>query len=131
MTLYDSSFLIDYLHGEPEPVEYAETHATDQAKTIHLVSYEVYLGELHKSGEPDFDAVSAALDWVTVVNYQSTQTSRHAAELMARLHDAGAPLGTIDGYITAAAWEMNETLATRDADFDTPAVREEIDVDLV
>jgi hypothetical protein len=66
-----------------------------------------------------------------VVNYQSGQTSRHAAELMARLHDAGTPLGTIDGYITAAAWEMNETLATRDADFDTPAVRDEIDVDLV
>jgi len=34
-------------------------------------------------------------------------------------------------HITAAAWEMNETLATRDADFDTPAVREEITVDLV
>lgn len=131
MTLYDSSFLIDYLNGEPETVEYAEAHATAQAKTIHLVSYEVYLGELYKSGAPDFDAVSTALDWVTVVHCESAQTSRHAAELMARLEDAGAPLGCIDGYITTAAWEMNETLATRDSDFDTPAVRAEIDVDLV
>lgn len=131
MTLYDSSFLIDYLDNDPETVAYAERHAREQAKTIHLVCYEVYLGERHTTGEPDFEAVGDALSWVTVVNYQSSRTSRNAAELMARVHEQGAPLGAVDGFIAAAAWELNETLVTRDTDFDTPAVRTEIDVDLV
>jgi len=131
MTLYDSSFLIDYLANDPESVAYAEEHAREQAKTIHLVCYEVYLGELHTAGDPDFEAVGDALSWVTVVNYQSRRTSRNAAELMARLHENGSPLGAVDGFIAAAAWELNETLVTRDADFDTPVVRSEIDVDIV
>jgi len=131
MTLYDSSFLIAYLDGHSEAVDYAEQHATDRAKTIPLVFYEVYLGELHTAGEPDFDLIAEALDWVTAVEHQSPQTSRYAAELMARLHEAGASLSPVDGFIAAAAWESNETLATRDSDFDTPAVRAEIDVDLV
>jgi len=131
MTLYDSSFLIDYLNNEPEPIEYAEQHSHKQAKTIHLVLYEVYLGELHTTGEPDFEAVENALEWITVVDYQSERTSRTAAELIAQIHKTGAPLGSIDGFIAAAAWELNETLVTRDADFDTPALRDEIDVAIV
>jgi len=50
---------------------------------------------------------------------------------MSRFHENGAPLGAVDGFIAAAAWELNETLVTRDADFDTPAVRDEIDVDII
>jgi len=131
MTLYDSSLCKSHLDNDLETVEYAEQHARKQAKAIHLVFYEVYLGELHTAGEPDFEAVGNALEWVTVVNYQSNRTSRTAAELMSRFHENGAPLGAVDGFIAAAAWELNETLVTRDADFDTPAVRDEIDVDIV
>lgn len=131
MTLYDSSVLIDYLDGDPEVVEYAETHAAEDAKTTHLVLYEVYLGELYTEGDPDFDAVEDALSWVSPINYQSVRSSRHAAELMTRLHDAGSSLSFHDGYIAAAAWEMRELLVTRDSDFDVRALREEIDIELI
>lgn len=131
MTLLDSSFLISYLDGDPASVAYAEDHAGEAAKTIPLALYEVYLGELYTAGEPDFDAVEEALKWVTTVNSQSARYSRRAAELMSRLHDTGTQLAFRDGYIAAAAWELDETLATRDTDFDAPEVRDEIDVDLV
>jgi len=131
MTLYDSSVLIDYLDGDPEVVEYAKAHATEEAKTTHLALYEVYLGELYTEGDPNFDTVEGALSWVSAINYESVRSSRRAAELMARLHEAGSSLSFRDGYIAAAAWEMQELLVTRDADFDVPALREEIDVELI
>ena len=131
MTLYDSSVLIDYLDGDQEVVAYAENNADEEAKAVHLALYEVYLGELYTEGDPNFDAVEDALSWITAVSYQSTKSSRRAAELMARLQTTGHSLAFRDGYIATAAWEMQEPLVTRDADFDIPALREEIDVEVI
>jgi predicted nucleic acid-binding protein len=128
MTLYDSSFLIDYLDGDQEVVTYATEHAAEQAKTTQLALYEVYLGELYTDGDPDFDALDDALEWVQPVAREGPRFGRRAAELMARLHDAGSSLAYRDGYIAASAWATDDTLVTRDSGFDTPALRDEIDV---
>lgn len=131
MTVFDSSVLIDYLDGDDDVVAYAEEHAREQTKTVHLALYEVYLGELYTDGEPDFAAIDEALSWVQVVDGEGPRFSRDAAALMARLQQSGHTLAPRDGYIAASAWSMNERLVTRDADFDTPAVRAEIDVDIL
>lgn len=131
MTLYDSSVLIDYLDGDQDVVAYASANATEAAKTTHLALYEVYLGELYTEGPPDFDAIDDALKWVQVVESDGPAFSRTAAEFMARLHENGSALSYRDGYIAASAWSMNERLATRDSDFDTEAIRDELAVDIV
>lgn len=131
MTVYDSSFLIDYLAGDPDTVAYAEDHADEAAIAPNLVLYEVHLGELYTEGDPDFGAVADALEWVTILPPGGPQFGRRAAELTGRLMDAGSPLGFRDGYVAAAAWSLDDRLVTRDSDFDAPAVREEIDVEIV
>lgn len=131
MTLYDSSFLIDYLDGDPDAETYAATHAGEESKATHLAMYEVFLGEIFVEGDPDFDRVADALRWVKPVHPGGATFGRRAAELMGRLQRAGTPLGFRDGYLAAAAWSMDERLVTRDSDFDAPAVRQEIDVEIV
>lgn len=131
MTVLDSSVLIDYLDGDPDVVDYVDDHADEALKAPHLVWYEVYLGELYTEGDPDFGAIDDALEWVTVVDPSGPRFARHAAELMATLHDAGSSLAFADGYVAATARSMSERLATRDADFDAHAVRREMDVDVV
>lgn len=130
MTVYDSSVLIDYLDGDGDVVAYATAHADEPAHAPHLVLYEIYLGELHTEGAPDFDRVSDALQWVTPIQPGSAFGKR-AAELLGRLQEGGSPLGFRDGYVAAAAWSTSERLVTRDADFDEAAVRDEIDVEVV
>lgn len=68
MTLYDSSVLVDYLDGEEGAVEYVETHLDERAAAPPLVLFEVYRGEVFKSGPADFDVFDRALGWLTVVD---------------------------------------------------------------
>ena len=55
MTLYDSSVLIDYLDGERDAVRYIECHRGQRTIAPQLVLFEVYQGEVFKSGPADFD----------------------------------------------------------------------------
>lgn len=64
MTLYDSSVLIDYLDGGDAVVDYVENHLDERAVAPPLVMFELYQGEVFKSGPADFDAVDGALGWV-------------------------------------------------------------------
>ncbi|WP_373188926.1 PIN domain-containing protein [Halolamina sp.] len=116
MTLYDSSVLIDYLDGEPTAVEYVKDHVTERAVAPELVLFELYQGELYKTGPADFDAVDEALAWLSVVD-DSSGVARAAAELQAELHDAGATLAARDAFIAGAACALEEPLVASDEDF--------------
>jgi predicted nucleic acid-binding protein len=128
--LYDSSFLIDYLDGDTAVLTYADEHAAERPRTVHLVLYEVYLGELN-TREKNLARVEKALQWVEPISTQRANFGRRAAELMRRLEGSGARLSFRDGYIAAAAWSHDERLVTRDRDFDTQPLREKITVEIV
>jgi tRNA(fMet)-specific endonuclease VapC len=130
MTLYDSSVLIDYLDGDPAAVEYVEDHLDERAVAPPLVLFEVYQGEVFKTGDADLDAVDAALGWVTVVEADAS-VARAAAELQATLHEQGTALAARDAYVAGAAAALDERLAVADADFDVAALTDAIDVDVV
>lgn len=129
MVLYDSSVLIDYLDGVESAVRYAEAHADERAVTVPLVRFEVYQGEVYKSGPADFDAVDDALDWLVVE--ESAPLARDAAELLEYLVSRGSPLAARDAYVAGAAVSLDERLVASDADFDTDALRERLAVDVL
>ena len=52
MTLYDSSVLIDYLDGDEAVVEYVQARCEERALAPPLVLFEVYQGEVFKTGPP-------------------------------------------------------------------------------
>lgn len=130
MTVYDSSVLIAYLEGSTSAVEYVEAHADRRAVAPPLVVYELYQGEVFKSGPAEFDAVDAALGWLTVVE-ETRSMARAAAELQNELHQHGQALTARDAFIAGTATALGETLAVADTDFDVPGIEEALDIDFV
>lgn len=129
MTLYDSSVLIDYLDGVETAREYVAARDIERAVAPPLVQFEVYQGEVFKSGPTDLAAVDDALDWLLVEDPDGT--ARHSAELQETLRSYGEPLAARDAFIAGAASAANETLAVADGDFDVPGLAEELPVDFV
>jgi predicted nucleic acid-binding protein len=129
MTLYDSSVLIDYLDGVERAREYVAARDTERAVAPRLVQFEVYQGEVFKSGSTDLAAVDDALDWLLVE--EADGTARHAAELQDTLRSRGEPLAAREAFIAGAASAANETLAVADGDFDVPGLTDELSVDFL
>lgn len=130
MTLYDSSVLIDYLDGDAAAVEYIEAHRGERAIAPPLVMFEVYQGEVFKSGPMDLAAVDGALEWLTVLNTTATH-ARTAAELQAALLQRGEPLAARDAFIAGTAMALGERLVVADADFDVAGLHDALSVDIL
>jgi hypothetical protein len=130
MVLYDSSVLIDYLDGVDEAVEYVDEHLDDRAIAPPLVLFEIYQGEVYKSGPADFDAVDGALGWLTVVD-ETSETARTAAELQRDLRQRGGSLTARDAFIAGSAKARGERLVVADADFAVDGLAAVLDVDVL
>jgi len=130
MALYDSSVLIDYLDARDEATAYVEEHLDERAVTVPLVLFEVYQGEVFKTGTADFDAVDGALGWVDVVD-ETPDLSRAAAELQQELAQDGTPFSPRDAFVAGAAYGLDERLVVADDDFDVQGLTETIDVDFL
>ncbi|MFB6270394.1 MAG: PIN domain-containing protein [Halobacterium sp.] len=130
MTLYDSSVLIDYLDGRERTVEYIRSNYDERAVAPPLVLFELYQGEVFKSGPTDLDAVDAALEWLVVVD-ETREFARAAAELQDATVADGTPLAARDAFVAGAASALDERLAVADDDFDADAVSELVDVEFV
>lgn len=125
--LYDSSVLIDYLDGVATAVTYVEEHSDERAVAPPLVLFEIYQGEVFKSGASDFEAVDAALGWLQVVD-ETPEVARRAAELQDRLRSDGDPLTARDAFIAGVADALDEPLVVADSDFDVAGIDDVLDV---
>lgn len=125
--LYDSSVLIDYLDGVETAVSYVEDYSDERAVAPSLVLFELYQGEVFKSGKSDFEAVDGALGWLDVVD-ETPETARRAAELQDRLKRDGDPLTARDAFIAGAADALDERLVVADSDFDVDGIDDILDV---
>ncbi len=130
MTVYDSSVLIDYLDGVDGAVRYVETHLDERAVAPPLAMFEVYQGEVFKSGPTDLDAVDAAFGWLTVVD-SNADLSRTTAELQDELRRLGDPLAARDALVAGTAFELDERLVVADSDFDVEGIAELLTVDFL
>lgn len=130
MTLYDSSVLIEYLNGTTAAVDYVQDHLDERAIAPSLVLFEIYQGEVFKSGAADFDAVDEALEWLTIID-ETAVSARCAAELQVELQQTGATLAARDAFIAGSARACGERLAVGDADFDVEGITDVLAVDFV
>lgn len=130
MTLYDSSVLIDYLAGVDAVVDYVENHLDERAVAPPLVMFELYQGEVFKSGPADFDAVDGALGWLTVID-ETADLARTAGELQDDLHRRGEPLAARDAFIAGSARGLGERLVVTDSDFDVKGITDVLEVDFL
>lgn len=129
-TLYDSSVLIGYLDGADAAVEYVDTHHDERAVAPPLVFYEVYRGEVSRSGPADIASVDTALEWVTPVA-STVEHARVAAELRAELRQRGDPLAARDALIAGTALASGEQLGVADSDSDIGDLTELVAIDFL
>lgn len=125
--LYDSSVLIDYLDGVETAVSYVENHSDERAATPSLVLFEIYQGEVFKSGNTDIEAVDGALGWLHVVD-ETHEVARRATKLQDRLKRDGDPLNARDAFIAGAADALDERLVVADSDFDVDGIDDVLEV---
>ncbi|MEM4780450.1 MAG: hypothetical protein QXG03_02640 [Halalkalicoccus sp.] len=92
--------------------------------------FELYQGEVFKSGPADFDALDGALDWLAVVE-ATPDLARSAGELQDALRRRGEPLTARDAFVAGAAKGLGERLAVADSDYDVEGIIEELDVEFV
>ncbi|GAB3687535.1 hypothetical protein GCM10028857_20720 [Salinarchaeum chitinilyticum] len=130
MTCYDSSVLVDYLDGDEDAVEFVANRAEERAVAPPIVAFELYQGEVFKTGTTAFDDLEEALAWLDIVE-ETPAMARAAAELQDQLHQQGAALSARDAFIAGSAIELGETLAVADDDFDVDGVRDALDVAFV
>lgn len=130
MTLYDSSVLIDYLDGDSEAVEYVESHLDERAVAPPLVMFEIYQGEVFKSGPAEFDVIDDAFEWLTVVD-ETPELARAAGELQNELQRRGEPLAARDAFIAGAAKSLGESLVVADSDFDVDGITDLLSVEFL
>ena len=130
MALYDSSVLIDYLDGDHRAVDYVQSHFDERAVAPPLVLFEVYQGEVFKTGPADFDAVDGALEWLTVID-AIPGMARAAAEVQNTLHERGVTLAPRDVFIAGTARELGEPLVVADEDFDVDGMADLLSVDVL
>lgn len=130
MTLYDSSVLIEYLDGSEPAISYVESHLDERAVAPALVLYEVYQGEVYRSGPADFDALDQALEWITIIE-TTGELARTTAELQVELLRSGDPLAARDAMIAGAAIVNGEPLAVADDDFAVGKLSDVLDIDFI
>ncbi|WP_265109494.1 PIN domain-containing protein [Halosolutus halophilus] len=130
MTVYDSSVLIDYLDGVDDAIAYVDDHLDERAVAPPLVLFEIYQGEVFKSGPTNFAAVEGALEWVTVVD-ETADVARAAGELQDELHRRGQPLAARDAFIAGTARAVGDRLVVSDSDFDVAGLADVADVDFL
>lgn len=128
MTLYDSSVLIDYLEGDADTVRYVDNHFDQRTVAPPIVLFEIYQGEIFKTGQADFTAVDRALEWLTIIDV-TQELARAAGDLQNELQLAGESLAARDAFIAGIAYGLGERLVVADSDFAVEGLADLVDVE--
>jgi len=128
MNFLDSSFLADYLQGEPYVKAYLENCGDVSQFTPSIVTFELGYGALkHPSPKETLATVSEALAWVEVVPFDE-RAAVEAAAIHDELRRDGSMIPTQDVMIAGVVRDAGGSLVTRDDDFtEVPG----LDVDLL
>lgn len=118
MLCLDSSFCVDYLHGQEHALAFLEARPHAEYVVPTLVLWELYAGaeRSNKTGE-SIDAVDEALDWVDVIGV-TRSAAREGARIRARLFEQGSQINAVDVLIAAIARDAGADLVAMDRDFD-------------
>lgn len=119
MSYLDSSFLIDYTDGDEEAtLDYLDDHPNDRFFVSTLSLYELYLGAvLSGTGDEGMNEIRRGLHWADIDPFKEGD-AMEAARIRGELSDAGEQINLADVLIAGAARRMDETVVTRDTDFE-------------
>lgn len=118
MACLETSFLIDVLQAEESAREVMEDldDSNVRPSVAPVAAAECWVGA-HLGSRAEHEATRELLESLTWLPF-SRECARLAGDLQATLTREGVPLGFSDCLIAAVALEYDETLVTRDTDFE-------------
>lgn len=105
--LLDSSFLIDFLAGDPDALSKYDELEDERLSVSALTVYEVSIGLSGQDRRKFYDV----MDRLTVHPFDATIASRAVAE-QRDLIDQGERIGTVDAMIGATALSTQQSVLT-------------------
>lgn len=117
MNALDTSFLVDYLHGEEEVREFVAEHEHEPLFAPTVALFEVFVGAARTRGAEGIDEARDDLSWVNELGL-SVESAAEAALVDAELHERGEPVGLADTLIAGIVRNAGGTLVTGDGHFE-------------
>ena len=118
MPFLDSSFLVDYLHGERYAGQYIRSAGGSTFSVSPIVLAELYAGaERSESPRRTPDHVAEQLSWCVVVGF-TDQHAREVGRIRAELADQGEKINVIDTFVAGVARSEDEPLVAADSHFE-------------
>ncbi len=117
MIAFDTSFLLDYLDGEPAAAEYLQAHETTPFFAPSLALFEVYRGAARTGGRDQIERVAAALEWIKPLPLTET-AAQEAALIEAELLDSGTRINLGDTLIAGICRHNGARVVSRDSHFE-------------
>jgi len=115
--LFDTSVIIDYLHGDRKISRFIADHQQDSLMTSAICEFEVLSGVFglanEKQRKETYRIVREAFASFSYLLAFDTNQAEIAARIWADLSRAGRIIGDTDVLIAAAAKSVNATLVTR------------------
>lgn len=128
MRCFDNTFVVDYLAGRRETIEYLEGCSTESLYVPAIVLYEALQGQVKSAGPADFQETLGHLTWADIAPFDRA-TGLEAGTLQEELAANGRELGTVDAMIGGTARDLGAMLVTADSDFTNEDVRSVLDVE--
>lgn len=120
MTAFDTSFLLDYLHGDEAAQDFLTDYEDKPFFVPALALFEVYRGAARTGGGQGIDSVASALDWIEPLPL-TDESVREAALVEAEPLDDGNRTNLADVLIAGVCRFHGARIVTRDDHFDRVA----------
>ncbi len=128
MKVLDSSFLMDYEHGEQATKRFLEENA-DERFVVPAVVYVEFLIGFALSTEHTVAAGRRALSWIDEVAPVTADTAEATADVVAEVNERGHALTGVDAVVAGVASERDATVVAGDSDLTLDAVGAVLDVE--
>lgn len=117
MIAFDTTFLVDYLDGDPATREFLEPQEEKPFYAPSLALFEAYRGAAKSAGRDGIERVASGLDWIEPLAV-TNGAAREAAVIEAELLDDGPPINLGDVLIAGVCRHNDAHLVTRDTHFE-------------
>lgn len=116
MRCVDTSFLVDYLNGDPAAEDWLAAAESESIHAPTVALFEVYRGVLRAELPGGLEAATDALEWTIPLPF-SEPAARETARVEHELRTAGEQINYADRQIAGIARNAGATLVTRDRGF--------------
>lgn len=116
MIAFDSSFLIDYLDGEPATADLLGRLERPEYYAPTIVLYEIYEGAARYGGD-SIETARGSLDWLQPLSF-THDAAVEAARVNTELRADGSPINAGDVLVAGVCRHYGASIVTRDSHFE-------------